>query len=155
MLKLVQAETSEQVIEARVLFQEYAEWLDVDLCFQNFEKELSALPGDYVPPRGRLLLVLDEGRAAGCVGLRRIGENICEMKRLYVRPEFRGQGLGRVLIDAVIAEARAIGYERMRLDTLPHRMQQANAVYRSLGFKEIEPYYYNPTEGAVFMELVL
>lgn len=155
MLSFVQAESSEQLEQARELWREYALWLEVDLCFQNFEQELAELPGRYAPPEGRLLLALNDGGLAGCIALRKIGEGVCEMKRLYVRPEFRGQGIGRQLTARLIEEARAIGYARMRLDTLPSKMKEAEAVYRSIGFTEIEPYYHNPIAGALYMELAL
>jgi ribosomal protein S18 acetylase RimI-like enzyme len=155
MLSFVQAETEEQFEEVRELWREYAAWLEVDLCFQNFEKELNELPGRYAPPQGRLLLALSDEKLAGCIALREIGEGICEMKRLYVRPEFRGQRIGRELTTLLIEEARKIGYARMRLDTLPLKMKEAAIVYRSFGFTEIEPYYHNPYEGVVYMELVL
>jgi ribosomal protein S18 acetylase RimI-like enzyme len=155
MLSFVEAESREQIDEVRELWREYAAWLEVDLCFQNFEKELAELPGRYAPPSGRLLLALSDERLAGCIALRKIGEGICEMKRLYVRPEFRGQRIGRRLTTLLIEEARRIGYARMRLDTLPSKMQEAATVYRSFGFTEIEPYYHNPYEGVVYMELVL
>ena len=155
MLEFIQAESAEQVAEARRLFLEYQDWLGLSLCFQNFDKELRELPGAYSPPDGRLFLALDGEEVAGCVALRKIGERVCEMKRLYVRPEARGRGLGRALALKVIEEARALGYERMRLDTLPSRMDQAIKMYRSLGFREIGPYYHNPVEGALFMELML
>lgn len=157
-MRLLPAQTARQVEEARALFQEYADSTGVDLCFQNFAQELAALPGDYAPPSGRLILAYPEdgdGEAAGCVALRRLGDAAaCEMKRLYVRPAFRGTGLGRTLAERVVAEARAAGYERMRLDTLPS-MRSAIALYRSLGFREVEAYRFNPVEGTLYMELEL
>ncbi|MDT5158423.1 MAG: hypothetical protein QOC61_2176 [Acidobacteriota bacterium] len=153
-MKLLWAETSAQVEEARGLFNEYAGTTGIDLCFQNFEQELASLPGDYAPPTGRLIVAYSEDGVAGCVALRKIDESLCEMKRLYVRPAFRGTGLGRTLAETVIREASEIGYERMRLDTLPV-MGAAIALYRSLGFREIEPYRFNPIEGALYMELDL
>ncbi len=155
MLSLIEAETPEQFAQVRQLWREYAAWLEVDLCFQNFEKELAELPGRYAPPEGRLLLALSDHQLAGCIALRKIAEGTCEMKRLYVRPGFRGQRIGRHLTNALIEEARAIGYARMRLDTLPAKMKEAALVYRSFGFYEIEPYYHNPVAGAVYMELTL
>lgn len=155
LMELIQAQSVEEIRLARQLFEEYAAGLGINLCFQNFEKELAELPGAYVPPAGRLLLAVAGGQTAGCVALRRIADSVCEMKRLYVRPEFRGTGLGRTLAEAIIVAARQIGYQRMRLDTLPGKMDRAIAVYRSLGFKEIDPYYSNPVEDAVFMELEL
>ena len=155
MLKLIQAKTAEDSDAVRAVWREYAEWLGVDLCFQNFEEELAELPGKYAPLDGRLWLAMFEDEVAGCVALRRLDANTCEMKRLYVRPSFRGQGLGRTLIEAIIKEARGIGYTQMRLDTLPPKMREASTVYRSLGFREIEAYYYNPVAGAAFMELDL
>ena len=136
--------------EIRVMLREYAAWLEVDLCFQNFEEELAGLPGDYAPPRGRLLFA--EG--AGCIALRPIEQEICEMKRLYVVPEYRGSGLGRRLALAIIEEARGIGYRNMRLDTMP-KMDGAQRLYASLGFRDIAPYRYNPEPGARFLELTL
>lgn len=155
MLKIVQAESDETVEQARKLFREYEAWLGINLCFQNFEKEVAELPGLYAPPCGRLWLAFDDGELAGCIALRKIGEGICEMKRLYLRPPARGRGLGRQLATRIVDEARAIGYERMRLDTLPGKMDGAIAIYRSLGFEEIEDYYGNPVEGVLFMELKL
>lgn len=155
MFQFSQVEHARDIDTARVLFEEYAGWLGINLCFQNFDKELAGLPGDYAPPSGHLYLAVENDEVAGCIALRKIGEGICEMKRLYVRPDFRGRGLGRTLAEGIIAAAREIGYARMRLDTLPGKMDQAIAMYRSLGFKEIEPYYDNPVEGAAFMELKL
>jgi len=154
-MRLTQPHTSEQIELVRELFKEYEARLGISLCFQNFEKELAELPGEYVPPDGRLLLAIENKKVAGCIALRKIGDGICEMKRLFVRSEFRGQGLGRKLVKAIISEARKIGYKRMRLDTLPGKMDEAIALYRSLGFTEIEPYYQNPVPGAKFMELEL
>jgi len=153
-MEIVQALTPGHVAEARALFREYERSLGVDLCFQGFEQELAGLPGAYAPPRGRLLLSLDGAAPAGCVALRPLADAVCEMKRLYVRPAFRGRRAGRQLAEAVSAEARAIGYARMRLDTLPS-MKEAIALYRALGFVEIAPYTTNPVAGALFMELAL
>ena len=159
-MQLTQATSNEEIQQARKLFEEYAAWLGFSLCFQNFDKELSGLPGYYAPPDGRLFLAHEDDQVAGCVALRKIdedttGDRVCEMKRLYVRPAFRGHGLGRTLTEAVIQAAREIGYSRMRLDTFPEKMGHAVAVYRSFGFKSIEPYYNNPEAGVVFMELEL
>jgi ribosomal protein S18 acetylase RimI-like enzyme len=154
MMKLGQAETPEQIEEVRRLLREYEASLGVSLCFQGFERELAELPGEYTPPAGRLLLAFDAGQAVGCVALRRLDEETCEMKRLYLRPEFRGRGAGRRLALTIIDEARKIGCNKMRLDTLPS-MREAIALYESLGFKRIEPYCHNPIPGAVFMELRL
>lgn len=154
-MELKQVESDEDIQQARVLFEEYASWLGFSLCFQNFDKELAGLPGDYSPPNGRLWLAMENDQLAGCVALRKIGEGTGEMKRLYVRPEFRGRGLGRRLTETVITAARDLGHQRLRLDTLPGRMDQAIAMYRSLGFRDIERYYNNPYEDAAYMELTL
>ena len=151
----VQAESAAQVALARELFLEYAGWLGFSLCFQNFDEELAGLPGAYAPPRGRLLLALHDGETAGCVALRPILDDACEMKRLYVRPAFRGLGLGRELAVRIVEEARALGYARMLLDTVPDKMAGAIKVYRSLGFEERAPYYQTPDQGFLFMELKL
>lgn len=155
MLTIKQVETAEEVEQTRTLFEEYVAGLGVNLCFQNYDKEVAGLPGEYMPPAGRLYLATENGEAAGCIALRRLEDGVCEMKRLYVRPKFRGQRLGRQLVDKIIDDARAIGYQRMRLDTLPGKMDQAIAMYRSLGFKTIDRYYDNPYDTALFMELNL
>jgi putative acetyltransferase len=148
------AQSIEEVAQARELFLEYANSLGFSLCFQGFDKELADLPGAYAPPSGRLLLAIKEGSAIGCVGLRDLGDGYCEMKRLYVRPDFRSESLGRRLAEAIITEAKAIGYSAMRLDTL-ETMEAARKLYRSLGFKKIAPYYENPIPSAEYLELVL
>ena len=145
--------TPEQVEQTRGLFREYAQALGFDLCFQGFEQELAGLPGDYAPPKGRLFIAVDGG-PAGCVALREFEPGVAEMKRLYVRSTFRGQGIGRALTARVIAEARAAGYHAVRLDTVPW-MREAIALYESLGFQDIEPYRPNPIPGARYMELNL
>jgi putative acetyltransferase len=154
-----QAGSPTQISQARELFLEYAQSLGFSLCFQNFDQELANLPGDYSPPHGRLLLAEYEGQLAGCVALHKLssehGYKLCEMKRLYLRPQFRGKGLGRALTDRIIAEARQSGYQRMRLDTVEPVMKDAVAMYRRLGFREIEPYCNNPMAGALYMELQL
>jgi len=154
-LTFVQAGTPIQIAQARELFLEYAQSLGFSLCFQNFDKELAGLPGDYAPPEGRLLLAEYESQLAGCVALHKLALGICEMKRLYLRPLFRGQGLGRALAERIIGEARQIGYQRMRLDTVEPVMKDAVAMYRKLGFKEVAPYRANPIAGAMYMELEL
>lgn len=154
-MEIVRAATEADVEAARELFTEYAASLDVDLCFQNFEEELARLPGEYAPPAGRLLLLKSEGgELAGCVALRPLTRGACEMKRLYVRPQFRGLGAGRQLAETLIAEAARAGYTLMRLDTLPS-MTEARALYRALGFREAAPYRHNPVAGTLFMELSL
>jgi len=154
-MDLVQAETSEQIETARELFREYQEWLGISLCFQNFDDEVANLPGDYRMPNGRLLIAIKDGDVVGCIALRKLTDDACEMKRLFLRPQFRGEGLGREMVQRIIDEAREIGYERMRLDTLPRWMDQAIALYEQFGFRDIPPYYDNPVAGARFMELIL
>ncbi len=152
---ILQAATPAQVAQARELFLEYAKSLGFSLCFQNFDQELAGLPGDYAPPSGRLLLAELQGELAGCVALHRFEPDTCEMKRLYLRPKFRGKGLGRRLAETIIAEARKIGYRRMRLDTVGPVMEDAVAMYRKLGFREIAPYRANPMAGTLYLELTL
>jgi putative acetyltransferase len=154
-LALTHAESAAQIAQARELFLEYAESLGFSLCFQNFEQELAGLPGGYAPPDGRLLLAECEGQVAACVALHKLEQGVCEMKRLYLRPPFRGKGLGRALAERIIAEARQIGYHHMRLDTFEPVMKDAVAMYRKLGFKEIAAYCPNPMAGAMYMELEL
>jgi ribosomal protein S18 acetylase RimI-like enzyme len=146
--------TPAEVERARELFLEYARSLDFSLCFQGFDQELAGLPGSYARPAGRLLLGLQSGQATGVVGVRALGLGVCEMKRLYVRPEARGTGLGRLLAQRIVTEARAEGYATMRLDTLP-RMEAAIALYRDMGFRPIANYNANPLPDALFFELDL
>ena len=153
-VKITEAVTAAHVEQVRTLFREYASSLGFDLGFQHFDEELARLPGDYAPPLGRLFLAHMEGPPVGCVALRRFAEGVCEMKRLYVRPESRRRGIGKALTEKVIERARDTGYERMRLDTID-TMITAIAMYRSFGFVEIEPYRPNPVQGARFFELVL
>jgi GNAT superfamily N-acetyltransferase len=152
---LGEAATPEDFKQVRRLFRAYADWLAVDLCFQGFERELAELPGCYAPPAGRLLIARVAGDVVGCVGLRPLETGVCEMKRLWVEPGFAGRGIGRALAERIIAAARAIGYQRMRLDTFPERMPAAQHLYAALGFREIPAYYHNPFEGVVMLELAL
>ena len=154
MLRILEIKTEEDLPEVRNFFEEYAGSLGIDLDFQGFAEELADLPGQYAPPEGCLLLALWKGQVAGCVALRKFSPSICEMKRLYTKPQFRGLGIGRAMCEEVIGWARRSDYERMRLDTLPS-MEEAKDLYRSLGFREIEPYRFNPVEDASFMELAL
>ena len=154
MTRFVQADSEEYLGQVRHLFTEYSSSLGIDLCFQNFDKELAELPGDYAPPDGRLLLAIHDRQIAGCAALRKISDGMCELKRMYVRPQFRGKGIGKGLALALIEDARSIGYTSMRLDTLPV-MREAITLYRSLGFNDIDPYRYNPVGEAIFMELSL
>jgi N-acetylglutamate synthase-like GNAT family acetyltransferase len=148
------ATSADDLAEVKRLFREYVEWLAVDLSFQNFDEELAGLPGDYAPPAGGLWVAEEAGHVGGCVALRRLEQHVCEMKRLFVRPEFRGTGLGRRLVEHVMQQARAIGYQRMRLDTLP-QMSAAQGLYQSFGFRQIDPYRFNPIVGTKFLEAEL
>ena len=174
---IFQAESAAQIEQIRELFLEYAKSLGFSLCFQGFDQELAGLPGDYAPPEGRLLLAEYDGQVAGCGALHKVekhvsrvasseagikvtdntqaDERIGEMKRLYLRPAFRGKGLGRALAERILREARGIGYAKLRLDTVEPVMQDAVAMYRRMGFREIAPYRENPMAGTLYMELDL
>ena len=154
LVSIVPAVTLDDVAIIRALFREYERSLGVDLCFQGFEQELESLPGSYAPPRGRLFLARADAEAGGCIALRPLSGDLCEMKRLYLRPSLRGKGAGRALAMRVIDEARAIGYRTMRLDTLP-MMSEAIALYESLGFRRIPAYYESPIPGTLYMERAL
>lgn len=154
-IEIVQVTTPDDIDHCRRLFNAYAIWLNVDLCFQDFQAELAGLPGSYAPPRGRLLLAKAGYEVAGCVGLRPLGDNICEMKRLWVEPGFGGRGIGRSLAEAIVDAGRELGYSGMRLDTMPKRLKAAGHIYKTLGFKPIPDYYHNPLEGVVMYELIL
>ena len=159
MLRIVPAISEEAISQVRNLFREYARTPGVAPCVEDFEHEVSALPGLYAPPRGRLLLAMHErpeniAEAVGCAALRELEPEVCEMKRLYVRPTVRGKGAGRKLVEALIMDARSTGYRRMVLDTLPS-MQEAHKLYRALGFHEIPPYSKIPIPGALFFEYSL
>lgn len=148
------AETATEIQAVRRLFREYESYLNVDLCFQDFENELTNLPGVYVPPDGALLIAVQKAHVVGCVAVRRMDDSTCEMKRLYVIPETRGSGLGRQLAEVIIQRARDLGYRRMVLDTLD-RLKEAMGLYESLGFRRTAPYYDNPLPGVVYWELTL
>ena len=152
---MLPVEAAESIEPAREIMREYAASLNVDLCFQNFEAELVALPGEYAAPSGHLLLAFIDGALAGCGGFRALADcdyaNACEMKRLFVRPAFRRFGLGRVLAEALLDEARRAGYSAMLLDTLDE-MESARELYASLGFEEVPPYYFNPIPGAHYLK---
>jgi putative acetyltransferase len=171
MPRIVSVDSAEALRQVSELFREYAASLGVDLSFQDFDRELASLPGDYAPPTGRLFLAFVDdfeetseaeqtrvipsaSLASGCIALRKFSGHVCEMKRLYVRPQFRGHGVGRALAETIIGAAREIGYRRMRLDTLP-QMKQAQTLYCALGFREIPPYRHNPVPGTRYFELAL
>lgn len=154
-VEIVCATSPVEVERVRGLFVEYAQSLGFSLCFQDFEKELADLPGVYAGGAGRLLLATVDGDPAGCAGLRKLEGGICEMKRLYVRPQFRGLGLGRKLAERIVTEARNIGYGKVRLDTIVGKMDRAIHLYRQLGFVEIASYRENPIAGALYLELAL
>jgi putative acetyltransferase len=154
-IELIHVESGPDIDQIRVLFLEYARSLDFSLCFQSFDRELRELPGPYGLPDGRLILCRFDHALAGCIALKKLDHGVCEMKRLYVRPEFRGHQLGLKLATHLIDEARRAGYVRMRLDTIPDAMSHAVSLYRSLGFKDIPPYYNNPLPQALYLELKL
>ena len=154
-ITFAQAVSAADIAVARTLFKEYEQSIGVSLCFQNFDQELANLPGDYAPPSGRLLLVRVDDQIAGCIALRKLDDSTSEMKRLYLRPEFRGRGLGEPIVQTLIHEAKLIGYSKIRLDTIPGRMDQAINLYRSIGFKEIPAYYDSPFGDTLYMELDL
>ena len=152
-MEIVEVKTEPDIAEARGIFREYETWLGMSLCFQSFEEELAELPGKYAPPSGRLYLARIDGETVGCIALRSLEEGVCEMKRLYLRESARGKGMGVTLIEKIISDAREIGYTKMRLDTYPPKMGKAVSLYESHGFVRIAPYYNNPHDGVLFMEL--
>ena len=154
-VEIVEAVTDGDIAHIRRLFRAYADWLNVDLCFQGFDEELASLPGKYASPQGRLLLAKAGGEIAGCVGLRPLEDGICEMKRLWVEPGFGGRGIGRRLAEMIVDAGRELGYEAMRLDTMPERLKVAGHIYDTLGFKEIPDYYHNPLDGVRMYEVSL
>ncbi len=154
MISIEQGTSIDSIVQVQTLFKEYQAALGVDLGFQGFDNELATLPGQYAAPSGRLLLASADGLVAGCVALRPLSGDACEMKRLFVRPAFRASGVGRMLAERVIAEARSIGYRRMCLDTLPS-MGRAQQLYDTLGFREVAPYRYNPIAGTKYLSLDL
>jgi GNAT superfamily N-acetyltransferase len=154
MLKIIEVSSGKLIEQVHEIFTEYERDLGIDLEFQNFQEELESLPGGYAPPEGTLLLAYFRGKLAGCVALRNLAEKVCEMKRLYVRKQYRAKGIGKALSKRIIEAAKKAGYTHMRLDTLSH-MKEAMGLYLSLGFREIDPYRYNPFKNAKFFELDL
>ena len=155
MTELLLAISPKQIDDARSLFREYEAWLGMSLCFQSFEEEVVGLPGKYASPGGRLYVAYLNGEPVGCIALREIGPGVCEMKRLFLCESARGRGIGVRLIEQVIADAKEIGYIKMRLDTYPPKMGKAVSLYEAHGFHVIPPYYHNPHEGVLFMEKTL
>jgi ribosomal protein S18 acetylase RimI-like enzyme len=154
MIQIINAQKQDHYQKARELFLQYADSLGFDLEFQGFSQELATLPGNYAPPEGCILLAEDSGYFVGCVALRPLEDKICEMKRLYVKSDYRGRGMGRMLGCSVIDRARGTGYEKMRLDTIA-TMKEARSLYYSLDFRNINAYRYNPVDDASYMELEL
>lgn len=155
MIEIINAETFDQIEETKKLFREYESWFGLNMCFQNFDEEVAGLPGKYVKPDGRLFLAYADETLAGCIALRKLEEEICEMKRLFVRESFRGKHIGISLIEKLLDEAKTIGYKKMRLDTYPPKMGKAVKLYESYGFHEIPPYYHNPYGETLYMEKFL
>jgi putative acetyltransferase len=153
-MQIISAESAAQLSIIRTIFREYEQFLNVDLCFQGFEEELANLPGKYAPPSGALFLAVEDNSVAGCVAVRGLESDICEMKRLYTRPSYRSKGLGRQLAQKIILQAQELGYELMRLDTL-EILTEAMSLYQSLGFKKTGAYYHNPLENVIYWELPL
>ncbi|WP_227840283.1 GNAT family N-acetyltransferase [Clostridioides sp. ZZV15-6388] len=153
-LKFVEANDLENLENVKILFNEYSNSLNIDLCFQDFNNELKTLPGKYEKPSGSLILAFVDENLAGCVALKKLEDKVCELKRLYVRDKFRGLKIGKILLEEIVEEAKKIGYTYMRLDTLPS-MKSAQGLYEKIGFYDIDPYTYNPIEGARYMELKL
>jgi ribosomal protein S18 acetylase RimI-like enzyme len=153
--EITEAKSPEEIAAAKSLFLEYQKWLNVDLCFQDFDNELATLPGKYASPDGRLYLVKSGDEYTGCVGLRKIEDGVCEMKRLYIKLEHQGHGLGKKLIELIIKDAKSIGYKKMRLDTIKEKMPNAVDLYEKRGFKKIDAYYGNPDPHTLYMELDL
>jgi putative acetyltransferase len=149
-MQIVRVASGPRLSTVRKLFREYQAFLGIDLCFQSFEEELASLPGRYGPPGGVILLAHHGCRAAGCVALRDLGKGVCEMKRMFVRPQYRGLGIGVALAEAIVAEGRKLGYRTMKLDSVS-RLETALGIYRKLGFKKTVPYCHNPLEGAIFL----
>ncbi len=155
MYEIIAVNNGELTEETKLLFREYEKWLNVSLCFQGFEEEVNSLPGKYALPEGRLYLVKYNGKYSGCIALRKIEDGICEMKRLFLKEDVRGKGIGRELVEKIINDAKEIGYKKMRLDTIKEKMPNAVAMYEKYGFVEIKPYYHNPNPHTLFMELDL
>ena len=155
MIEIIQAETLDQINETKALFREYESWFGLNMCFQNFDEEVANLPGKYARPDGRLFLAYSGEKLAGCIALRKLEDEICEMKRLFVREDFRGQKIGILLIEKLLEEAKEIGYKKIRLDTFPPKMGKAVKLYESYGFLEISPYYDNPYGETLYLEKVL
>ncbi len=153
--EILEVNTPELINETKILFRTYEKWLNVSLCFQGFEEEVNSLPGKYATPDGRLYLVKYKDTYCGCIALRKIEDGICEMKRLYLKEEFRAKGIGKILVTKIIQDAKDIGYKTMRLDTIKEKMPKAVEIYTKHGFVETDPYYHNPNPHTLFMELDL